>query len=302
MTLSQLDSDRLQAILEAQARVAAAQLDPDHVMGLAAAEAETMVGGAGASVHLIESEELVCRAGSGTRRRDLGARAPISEGTAGTSLTEDRAVLTPTEISVPLQTASGRLGVLQVTAREGTEFDEQDSSALEVLAVLTSACVQHSFEFAERAREVRLDPVTGLATGLALGERLESEIARARRAGEPMSLVLFEIDDYIELTERDEREAERALTAVSGILKEGRASDVQFRLDGGEFAVLMPGTDRSGAEIAAIRLAWSIATTTGPDPITVTTGIAQTGEGDVYSFITAAQMALGEAKAAVLQE
>lgn len=301
MSISALGSDRLQAVLEAQTRIASAQLEPDGVMTAAAFEAQRLTGAAGASVELIEGDGLICRAGSGTEIRRIGTRSLIEHG-ENSALRCDGVVLTPGMAATQLRSSEGSLGIIKVVAAEKVGFSEEDAAALEVVSVLMATCLSHALQFAAKAKETRMDPVTELPTGPALGERLESELARARRVKEPVSLVLLEIDDYGTMLERGREEAENALKVVAGALRKGRASDVKFRLGGGGFAVLMPGTDEAGAEIAAIRLAWSIATADGQsDPLTVSTGVAQPETGEVYSFITAAQVALSEAKETLIR-
>jgi diguanylate cyclase (GGDEF)-like protein len=296
MSLSALGSDRLQAVLEAQTRIASAQMDPESVMSAAAVEAMRLTGGVGASLDVIEGDGLIRRGASGTQLALMGSRSRIDD-PENAALESDGVVLAEDEASMRLRSPEGTLGVVRVMAGRGKTFTAEDAAALEVVSVLIATCLSHALQFAAKAKETRMDPVTELPTGPALGERLESELARARRMKEPLSLVLLEIDDYGKLRERGREDAERALKTVAGELKKGRASDVKFRLDGGGFAVLMPGTDEEGAEIAAIRLAWSIATAhPGGDPLTVSTGVAQPETGDVYSLMTAAQIALSETK------
>jgi GGDEF domain-containing protein len=205
-------------------------------------------------------------------------------------------------VSAPLHRAGEPWGAITVVAGEKEAPDDQDVASLEVITVLASTCISHAFEFVAKETESRIDPITGLTTGMALGERIGSELARARRAGEALSLVLFEIDGSDALVDRGPGEVERAVRAVADALRAGRASDIKFRLGTVLFAVLMPGTDRAGAEIASIRLAWSIATAEGDGAgLTVTSGVAQPDVDDAYAFIAAAEVALGESKAALAE-
>jgi diguanylate cyclase (GGDEF)-like protein len=194
-------------------------------------------------------------------------------------------------------------GIVKVVAPGDGGLDDEDVATLEVISALSATCISHAFQFVAKAKESRSDPVTGLGTGLSLGERLDSEIARSRRAGEPLSLALFEIDDFDSLQSNRPGSEEAAARLVADILRQGRASDVQFRLASKQFAVLMPDTDRTGAEIAAIRIAWAIANAPSePQPLTVTTGVAQPEVADAYTFITEAEIALRESKEALAAE
>jgi diguanylate cyclase (GGDEF)-like protein len=271
-------------------------------MALTASEAQSLTAAGGAVVGLIEGDELVYRAASGSERRSIGSRSPSKEGLEGNVVSEGKASRLGPVACAPLLRDGEVWGVVKVVSTIDHPFDDEDVATLEVISALSATCISHAFQFVAKAKESRLDAATGLGTGLSLGERLDSEIARSRRAGEPLSLVLLEIDDFESIDSTGPGSEEAVVQLVAGILKQGRASDIQFRLAAKQFAVLMPGTDRSGAEIAAIRLAWAIANA-GNDlqPITVTTGVAQPAADDAYTFITDAEIALRESKALVAE-
>jgi diguanylate cyclase (GGDEF)-like protein len=300
MSISELGAGRLQAILEAQTRIAGAQLDPEGVMVVSAAEVQRLTAAAGASVELLERGELVCRAGAGTARRDVGRRSDAGEGVAGRVLESDQTSQEGGTACAPLHRDGEVWGVLKAVTENGRPFDGEEVAALDVLTVLASTCIAHAFEFVSKEAETRVDSPTGLPTAVGLGERISAEVARARRAGEPLSLAIFEIDGFEALAARGPEVVDQAARLVAGALRQGRASDVQFRLSASQFAVLMPATDRSGAEIAAIRLAWTIANAgTHDEKITVTSGVAQPHAEDAYAFIAEAEVALRETKAAL---
>ena len=298
MSISDLGAQRLQAILEAQTRIASAQLDPDGVMATTASEAQGLTSSDGAAIHLLENGELVCTAASGSLRREVG-RVATGEGTAASAVAEGRAIRDGDSLSAPILRDGAPWGAITVVAAEG-EIDDADGAALEVITDLASTCISHAFDYVAKEKESRIDPVTGLTSGVALGDRIGSELARSRRAEEPLSLVLLEIDDLEAVVKRGPAALERAATTVADVLRAGRASDIQFRLGTGSFAVLMPETDKAGAEIASIRLAWSVATAgAGEGDLTVTVGVAQPDAEDAYSFIAAAELALQESRAAL---
>jgi diguanylate cyclase (GGDEF)-like protein len=298
MSISELGAERLQAILEAQTRIAEAQLDPEGVMTVSAAEAQKLTSTAGASVELLERGELVCRAASGTARRDVGRRTQVDAGSVGQVLDSDQTSQDRGVAFAPLHRGGQVWGVLKVVTENDGPLEAEDLAALDVLSVLASTCIAHAFEFVAKEAETRTDSLTGLPTAVGLGDRISAEVARARRAGEPLSLAIFEIDGFEAITERSSEAADDAARLVAKALKAGRASDVQFRLSPSQFAVLMPATDRAGAEIAAIRLAWTIANSgTQEGKITVTSGVAQPEAEDAYAFIAEAEVALRESKA-----
>lgn len=110
------------------------------------------------------------------------------------------------------------------------------------------------------------DPQTGLANRHRFDEALGQELGRARRAQEPISLVLLRLEDWRDCAAKlGAEQAEVALRQIgrllTGVLR--RPGDFAARLDEGLFGVLLPTTDRIGAQRVAERLreavteAWS---------------------------------------------
>jgi diguanylate cyclase (GGDEF)-like protein len=106
-----------------------------------------------------------------------------------------------------------------------------------------------------RLREVAgIDDVTGLHDRRFLAARLEDEVARCRRFGHPLSLVLLELEE--DQGDGPSRAAEETLREAAQILLQGtRSIDVIARHDGGEFGVLLVETPLAGACAYAERIA-----------------------------------------------
>ena len=102
----------------------------------------------------------------------------------------------------------------------------------------------------------RTDPLTGLLNRRGLGEVLDRETARARRTGEPLSLVIIDLDRFKGLNDTYGHVAgDTALRAVADLLSEGmRTSDVAGRWGGDEFALVFPGLTASKAHEVVDRL------------------------------------------------
>ncbi len=101
------------------------------------------------------------------------------------------------------------------------------------------------------------DPATGLADHGQFQEALRLEWRRALREAAPVSLILADIDFFKDYNDRFGREAgDRCLQQIAQALKAavGRAGDVVARYGGEEFAVILPGTDGTGAARVAHKL------------------------------------------------
>lgn len=97
------------------------------------------------------------------------------------------------------------------------------------------------------------DPLTGLANRALLEDRLQQAVALSSRHQSSFALLICDLDRFKEVNDSHGHElGDAALRAVAdrllGVL---RASDSVARLGGDEFAVLLPETDRAGAEIVA---------------------------------------------------
>jgi diguanylate cyclase (GGDEF)-like protein len=155
-------------------------------------------------------------------------------------------------------------------------------------------------------RQAVTDALTGLANRRRFSRALEAELERTRRYGGLATLVLLDIDDFKRVNDthghptgdRVLREVGRALRDVS------REIDVAARFGGEEFALLLPGTDRDGAFVAAERARKQIEALrlTLPDGgvlrVTASFGTAtQPSAGrDAASLLAAADGALYDAK------
>lgn len=88
----------------------------------------------------------------------------------------------------------------------------------------------------------RTDPLTGLANRRAFEERMELELATARRSKRPLSAVFIDLDHFKSVNDRDGHAAGDRVITESGrawgqVL---RAADLLARIGGEEFIALLP--------------------------------------------------------------
>jgi diguanylate cyclase (GGDEF)-like protein len=104
------------------------------------------------------------------------------------------------------------------------------------------------------------DPVTGLANRRGGEAALTREVARARRSGTALSLVLFDIDQFKAVNDRaGHAVGDLVLAGVSEILSASqRGSDLAIRWGGEEFLVLLPDVGATGARTFAERVRESV--------------------------------------------
>jgi len=110
---------------------------------------------------------------------------------------------------------------------------------------------------AEMLREQSLtDPLTGLYNRRHFEAALARELKRADRNGHPLSLLLFDVDNFKRLNDTHGHAAgDAALCAVASSMRSRlRGYDVACRIGGDEFAIIVPGTDLAGAADLAEQL------------------------------------------------
>jgi diguanylate cyclase (GGDEF)-like protein len=109
--------------------------------------------------------------------------------------------------------------------------------------------------------EARSDALTGALNRLGLEEAWAREASRTERAGEPLSLVVLDLDDFKRLNdERGHAAGDRALVLLADLARAVlRSGDGVARLGGEEFALLLSGVDAARAACVASRLAQALA-------------------------------------------
>jgi diguanylate cyclase (GGDEF)-like protein len=158
---------------------------------------------------------------------------------------------------------------------------------------------------AEVLREIAIrDGMTGLfnrAQFLTLGE---IELARSRRIGRPLSMLMLDIDLFKSVNDQYGHDVgDRVITQVAKICRDStRNVDIAGRLGGEEFAVLMPETEISDARLLAERLrktvcASNIIVDNAQLHVTVSVGVGQAVDLDNFTaLIKATDRALYNAK------
>ncbi len=100
------------------------------------------------------------------------------------------------------------------------------------------------------------DALTGLPNRRMLDDTLKRMLAHAGRTLSPMSVILFDLDDFKKINDAHGHEkGDEVLAAVGAVVSSMiRGSDVAGRSGGEEFLVVLPETDRQGAVTLAEKL------------------------------------------------
>ncbi len=105
-------------------------------------------------------------------------------------------------------------------------------------------------------RQAQTDALTGLANRRAFGHRADELIALARRHGEPLSLVMLDLDFFKQVNDQHGHDGgDRALTLFASCVQQVlRAGDLAGRIGGEEFCVLLARSDEQGPPAMDARL------------------------------------------------
>jgi diguanylate cyclase (GGDEF)-like protein len=102
-----------------------------------------------------------------------------------------------------------------------------------------------------------LDGLTGVANRRSLDQALEREWSRLGRNGQPLAIILVDVDHFKAFNDRyGHGSGDDCLRRVASALQQGcrRAGDLVARYGGEEFVVLLPDTLLDGAMSLAARL------------------------------------------------
>lgn len=146
------------------------------------------------------------------------------------------------------------------------------SSRLMISAVLVVLVAALRYQWHQEKLVARIDVTTGVANARALFERLEESFALARRDSSPLSVCLFDLDDFKFVNDvHGHTTADRLLREVAqaagGALRPG---DTVARWGGDEFVLVLPGADESDARAAVDRLVETLETAAARGGIAVT--------------------------------
>ncbi|HEX9309118.1 MAG TPA: diguanylate cyclase [Anaeromyxobacter sp.] len=116
-------------------------------------------------------------------------------------------------------------------------------------------------QLADLALASRRDPLTGLPNRRAFEEDLAREVARAARTGEPLAVVMLDLDRFKAVNDGYGHAAGDAVLRALAARAQGavRAGDVVARLGGEELGLLLPGADLARAAEVAERLRAALA-------------------------------------------
>jgi diguanylate cyclase (GGDEF)-like protein len=199
-------------------------------------------------------------------------------------------------------------GVVSV-ARRDRPFSQGERDLFHYLAEQAAVSIENVGLHETVERQAVTDELTGLFNRRRFQEAMATEVERSKRFGQPVGLVLLDLDDFKTVNDTyGHQQGDLVLREVARVLREtSREIDEPARYGGEELAVVLPGTDLGGAYNLAERvragieeLALPVLDGEGALRVTASFGVATLpgSADDMRGLIAAADEALYRAKRA----
>lgn len=161
------------------------------------------------------------------------------------------------------------LGTIAVVDTQPRVFSEAQRALLHDLSTLVIAALESRRRASQLAHLAMTDHLTGLANRAQFERTLNSEMAHARRTGEPFTVFYMDLDDFKGVNDTFGHAAgDEVLCEVARrMTKQVRAEDLLARFGGDEFGVFMRQSIEDPAESLAKRIVEAVSA-----PITLSTG------------------------------
>ncbi|MBI5870103.1 MAG: diguanylate cyclase [Actinobacteria bacterium] len=209
-------------------------------------------------------------------------------------------------VIVPLKVANRVVGVSYFYFPADFQISQRQLELLSTIGNQLGIAIENSRLFEETRRLSLHDSLTGLANRNLMNVELTRTFAESRRSGQPLSLIMMDLDYFKQHNDTYGHAAgDRLLRDIAQITKrEIRGADIATRYGGEEFLIILPNTGIEKAYEVAERLRAAISSKpfyfNGGPPIhiTVSLGVAERS-GDMTSpdrLVMMADDALYEAK------
>lgn len=183
------------------------------------------------------------------------------------------------ELFVPMLSKEKINGLLVLGRKiQGTEFTDADIEFLTDLARFAAIAVENSRLY----RMATIDRKTRLYVHHFFLERLEEEIKRSQRYGEPLSLIMCDIDHFKNFNDTyGHQQGDMLLKELGAVIRKSiRKMDIAARFGGEEFSIVLPETRLLGANSVASRIrkqveAYQFSGQKNPLHVTLSLGVAE---------------------------
>lgn len=268
MNQNSISNDKLLEIIKVQTEVAQQGMDLGNIMDLVTQRTKLITNADGASVELIENEELVYRAASGMAERFLGLRLNMENSLSGECInmriplisndieSDDRVnkeacrqIGLNSMIVMPLICMNEVVGVLKVLSSKADHFNDDDIKVLELMSGLIAAEMFNAMKNGESELFYKAthDSLTGISNRSLFYDNLRQRLSHASRKEEEFGIISLDMDGLKEINDNyGHRAGDAAIKEVAlRINNTLHETDTVSRLGGDEFGIIIAKIEHS---------------------------------------------------------
>ena len=159
-------------------------------------------------------------------------------------------------LAVPLEGLNGVVGVLAMYRAERDSFTADHLRILLAVTPKIALSVENALKYQQAEDSATTDYLTGLPNARSLFVHLARELARCRRTGTALAVMVCDLDNFKQINDLyGHLEGDKLLRDLAGHMQEMcRGYDYVARMGGDEFVVVAPGMSPEAAEEKAHRL------------------------------------------------
>ena len=160
-------------------------------------------------------------------------------------------------IAVPLEGVGGVVGVLTLYHAEYDAFNQDHLRILLAISSKAGLTIENALRYRQVERSAVTDQLTGLPNARSLFLQLDLELARCKRTGKPLAVMVLDLDGFKQVNDRfGHLVGNKVLQQTAAGFKNCcREYDYVARMGGDEFVVILPGVTGGAVNTKAQQLA-----------------------------------------------
>jgi diguanylate cyclase (GGDEF)-like protein/putative nucleotidyltransferase with HDIG domain len=221
------------------------------------------------AIYILRDNELVAEYVNGDNYRLFSSlRIPLGQGLSGWVAQNRKPIINgnpsvepgylndPTKFStlrsalaVPLEGVSGVIGVLALYRLERDAFISDHLRIVLAVSSKMALAIENALKYQQAENSATTDYLTGLPNARSLFLQLDRELARCKRDGTSLTVMVSDMDGFKQINDRfGHLEGNRVLRLFAQALKDScREYDYVARMGGDEFVVIAPGLPAEAA-------------------------------------------------------